>query len=158
MKIFNKVIRWTLVVLWMIVIFYLSHQPATESSGLSGDLTEMIIRNIERFSSLEIDIDLFHHMIRKNAHFFAYFILSILNLNALKWSGFSGYKCIGMALIISVIYAISDEVHQLYIPGRSGEVKDVFIDTSGALVGILVYLGIGKLWVKLKYKMIGDKS
>ena len=157
MKSFNIIIRWALVMLWMVVIFYLSHQPASDSAILSGDLTQMIISNIEKFTSAEIDIDLFHHIVRKNAHFFAYFILGILSLNALKWSGLNGYRWILTALAICIIYAISDEVHQTFIAGRSGEFKDVLIDSSGALSGILVYLGLVKLWKQLKYKMIGDK-
>lgn len=51
----------------------------------------------------------------------------------------------GFALLICVLYAISDEVHQKFIPGRSGEVRDVIIDTAGASVGISVYLLFGMI-------------
>ena len=154
MKRFNVFLRWILVLLWMALIFYLSHQAAGESDSLSGDLTEIIIENIENLTSTTIDIDLFHHLVRKNAHFFAYFILSVLTLNALKWSGFTGYKWISTALLICVLYAVTDEVHQLFIPGRSGEVKDILIDSGGALFGIFVYAGIGKLVSKIKVYII----
>ena len=149
MKRFNVVLRWLLVLFWMGLMFYLSHQAAGESDSLSSDLTEIIIENIERFTSTRVDIDLFHHLVRKNAHFFAYFILSLLTLSALKWSGFTGYKWIGTALLICVLYAVSDEVHQLFISGRSGEFKDVLIDSGGALSGIFVYVSIGKIFKKV---------
>ncbi|WP_245575523.1 VanZ family protein [Alkalicoccus chagannorensis] len=50
------------------------------------------------------------------------------------------------ALIICVVYAASDEYHQTFIPGRSGEVSDVVIDGIGAFVGISFYLLIRKRW------------
>ena len=154
MKRFNQIVRWALVVLWMVLIFYLSHQVADDSAGLSGDLTEIIIGNIEKITSVDVDSDLFHHLVRKNAHFFAYFILSVLTLNALKWSGVTGTRWMGMAFLICVLYAVTDEVHQLFIPGRSGELKDIFIDSAGALVGIFVYAGIGRLIKKIKINII----
>ena len=43
-----------------------------------------------------------------------------------------------IALAVSVVYATTDEIHQLFVPGRSGEVRDVLIDSLGALIGILI--------------------
>lgn len=57
---------------------------------------------------------------------------------------------ISIALAICISYAISDEVHQLYVPGRSGEVRDVIIDTAGASLGILSYVAIRKVIKQLK--------
>ena len=99
MKRFNIMIRWVLVILWMVVIFYLSHQPASDSAILSGDLTQMIISNIEKFTSTEIDIDSFHHIVRKNAHFFAYLVLGVLVMNALNHNGAKGYKNIIIGIL-----------------------------------------------------------
>ena len=50
-----------------------------------------------------------------------------------------------MALLICVLYAVSDEVHQIFVPGRGAEVKDVLIDSAGASVGVLMYLVISRL-------------
>lgn len=135
-----------MVILWMALIFYLSHQPATESNELSTGITEIIITTVENlFPNAEFDIRGFHHMVRKNAHFIAYFILGVLVINALRISGVRGYQSVVLALGICVPYAISDEMHQLFIPGRSGEVSDVHIDSAGASVGIGVYLVIGRM-------------
>ena len=61
-----------------------------------------------------------------------------------KDSGVSGEstlfpKAAGISLLISMLYACTDEFHQHFVPGRSCEVRDVLIDTAGALIGILVF-------------------
>ncbi|MFC0560849.1 VanZ family protein [Halalkalibacter alkalisediminis] len=57
-------------------------------------------------------------------------------MNALRRSRVYGKHGMGTAFFICVLYAISAEVHHLFIPGRSKEVRDVLIDSSGALVGL----------------------
>lgn len=136
----RKILPWVLVVLWMALIFYQSHKPATESNELSTGITEKIVEVVEKLApDVDIDIGRFNHIVRKNAHFFAYLVLGILVANGLRNNGLSGYKGFILALFICVLYAISDEIHQLYVPGRGGQVKDVILDSGGALVGILGY-------------------
>lgn len=137
--------KMLLVALWMALIFHLSHQPATKSNGLSKGATEIIVETVEKVApKIDINKSSFNHVIRKNAHFFAYLILGILVANGLRSIGVIGYKAIGFGLLICVLYAISDEIHQLFVPGRGGQVKDVIIDSAGAIVGILVYRRFGK--------------
>lgn len=59
--------------------------------------------------------------------------------NALRSSGVNGYRAMGLAIFICVLYAINDEIHQLFMPRRGGQVKDVIIDSVGAIVGVLGY-------------------
>lgn len=67
----RKILPWVLVVLWMALIFYLSHQPATESNELSTGITEIIIETVEKIApDIDLDIGSFNHIIRKNAHFY----------------------------------------------------------------------------------------
>ncbi|MGV8147186.1 MAG: VanZ family protein [Alkaliphilus sp.] len=47
-----------------------------------------------------------------------------------------------LTLLVCVLYAISDETHQIFVPGRSAQVSDILIDSVGAAVGILIYLGM----------------
>ncbi|WNF36648.1 VanZ family protein [Bacillaceae bacterium IKA-2] len=142
----NKTFSWVAVVAWMALIFFLSHQPATQSNDLSTGITELIVKTVENFApNIDFDIRSFNHMVRKNAHFIAYLVLGVLMINALRTSGVRGYRSIVLALGICVLYAISDEVHQLFIPGRSGEIRDVIIDSAGTTVGIGLYLLIGKI-------------
>ena len=50
----------------------------------------------------------------------------------------SGGKKIAIALVVCILFAISDEFHQLFVPGRGAQVKDVLIDTAGAIVGMCI--------------------
>ena len=141
----RKLFPWIVVILWMALIFYLSHQPASISNGLSKGITEKIVEVVEKATTdAEINIRNFNHILRKNAHFFAYLVLGILVANGLRSGGVGGYGAIGFAILICVLYAISDEIHQLFVPGRGGQVKDVLIDSAGAAVGILGYNGFIK--------------
>ncbi|ABR46681.1 VanZ family protein [Alkaliphilus metalliredigens QYMF] len=146
------VISWIAVLLWMGLIFYLSAQPATQSREVSEGVTEIFMQTVERVApdvAAELDIRMLNYLIRKNAHFFAYLTLGVLVLNGMRRSGVSGIRGIVIAFFICVLYAISDEVHQLYVPGRSGELRDVLIDSAGAMVGIGLYLGLGKIKKKV---------
>lgn len=139
MKDLRKVISWLLFILWIALIFCLSDQPATGSNKLSEGITQLIIEKVEKIvPDVSFDLRDFNHIIRKNAHFFAYLILGILALNMLRNIGIKGYRGIPLALMICALYAISDEFHQIFVPGRSGNVKDVIIDSSGAFVGIVL--------------------
>ena len=100
----------------MASIFYLSHHPFTKSNGFSKGASIIL-----------------------NAHFFAYLILGIVVVNGLRSSGVVGFKSIGLAILICVLYAISDGVHQLFVPRRGGKVKDVLIDSAGSISGIVMY-------------------
>lgn len=141
----RKEIPWLLVILWMTLIFYLSHQPIAKSNKLSTGITGKLIEVVEKIDSdKDFNLGRVNHIIRKNAHFFAYLILGILVVNGLKSSGIAGLKSIGLGILICVLYAISDEVHQLFVPGRGGQVKDVLIDSAGSITGVIIYKMINK--------------
>lgn len=136
----KRILSWTAVILWMALIFNLSSQVAEQSRQLSTGITEFIIQTIEKINpNADFNINSFSHIVRKNAHFFAYLILGVLVLNALRRCGVSGYKSLALALGICILYAISDEVHQLFVPGRGGQVRDVILDSAGAAVGIVPF-------------------
>ena len=132
--------RWIPVIIWMGLIFYLSHQPAEQSSELSAGVMEMLLNVLVVIFPIHEEIPIIHFLIRKAAHFFAYFVLGILVVHALSKSLKPIWKGSVIALVICVLYAITDEVHQLFIPGQSGEVRDVLLDSVGAAVGLSVYL------------------
>ncbi len=133
----RRLISWLAVVLWLVIIFILSAQPVYKSNGLSKGIAERIVKAIEKVSpEKNINIDIFNHYLRKTAHFLSYMILGILMMNVLKALGVKGKKRIAIALVVCVLYAISDEFHQLFVPGRGAQVKDVVIDSVGAIVGI----------------------
>lgn len=139
------IVSWTLVLLWMLLIFKFSNQAADKSNGLSIGVADIIINAIKGFLPGEaFSTDNLNHIVRKAAHFTAYLILSILSCNALMQSGIKAVKNFISALGICVLYAASDEVHQLFISGRSGQPADVLIDSLGAVVGIGIYMLLKK--------------
>ncbi|MDW8802198.1 VanZ family protein [Clostridium sp. A1-XYC3] len=99
-------------------------------------------------------------LIRKNAHAFEYLILSLLIGNLLFIFDFKGRKAIIYILFICLFYSVTDEFHQLFVPGRTSSVVDVLIDFLGAVIGTtLFYLGyyflnkhLNKLYNPLKEK------
>lgn len=142
MKVNKKFLHWIPVLIWMSIIFYLSHQPADESSQLSSGISAILLNVLSIL--LPLDLSYFHFLVRKAAHFFAYFILGLFVFHALRkhknvTASSRLWRVAGLAFTISVIYAISDELHQLFIPGRSCEIRDVIIDSFGALFGIALY-------------------
>ncbi len=134
-------LSWMAVLFWMLLIFKLSAQVAAQSAGLSNSFTQVIVKIVDQLA-MGFDWIITDHLIRKCAHFSSYLILGLLVVNALTRSGISGIKT---AVLICIIYAISDEVHQMFVPGRGPGVTDVLIDSAGALVGILGYRGLAKI-------------
>ncbi|SER68870.1 VanZ like family protein [Gracilibacillus ureilyticus] len=146
-----KYLPWFAVIFCLGVIFYLSHQPASVSNQLSTGVTQAILSVLDNLLPEGIEI---HHRnlnsrIRKIAHFLIYFVCSMLLINALRRSK-SGLEFRQHALItilFCVLFAVIDELHQLFILGRGAQVSDVIIDSTGACGGIIVYYLIGK-WRK----------
>ncbi len=120
---------------------------AEQSNELSKEITESIIYVVQRIvPHVELSLDTFNHIVRKTSHFFCYFILGILVLNALRRSGVLGYSCIVYAFSICIFYAALDEIHQLFVPGRGGQVIDFLIDSFGSTAGIIVYLLVSRIF------------
>ncbi|WP_373482706.1 VanZ family protein [Acetobacterium sp.] len=133
-----QLLTWSCALLWMGIIFYLSSQPATQSEQLSTGLKDGLLAILRYLMpGIEsIELGNLDFLIRKNAHFMAYFILGVLTLLALVQS--EARKPANLALLICMIYAMTDEFHQLFVLGRSGQFRDVLIDAAGAVLGILL--------------------
>lgn len=144
----SKKIYLVLTVLWMSFIFYMSNQPATISSAQSGDVINLInnipiIGNIMEYLT---SIGIGEFIVRKSAHMFSYCILSILLFMSVYENDIK--KSIIIAFLGTFLYACSDEFHQLFITGRSGEFRDVMVDSIGGIIGITLVVFI------LKYKKL----
>lgn len=115
----TKYLSWIAVILWMSLIFYFSHQPATVSNELSSGITEKILETIEKIvPAYDSEMECVNHIVRKNAHFLIYLVLGVFVVNALRTSGVQGYRRMGLALMICVLYAVSDEFHQHFVEDR----------------------------------------
>ena len=145
----RKVIYWGLLIGWMVFIFIMSNQPATISDSQSVGVLNIFIK-------LGIDIngifgELANFVVRKCAHFMEYMILGLFTFNVLRL-----YYTVKQVSIITIVfiffYACSDEIHQLFVPGREGAMRDVFIDTCGGIVFVVIRLMI------LRIKGFGHKK
>lgn len=135
MKNKRVIIDWGLLIAWMLLIFLMSNQQG-EVSSKQSDLV------IKVFSLIGIDLNSYlgavaTFIVRKAAHFTEYFILYCFSIRVLKQ-----YIEIKRAriycLFIVLGYAITDEVHQYFVPGREMALRDVLIDFSGGVFGYLV--------------------
>lgn len=132
---------------WMYFIYSLSAEPAEVSSETSGRIVRKLCRIIEPdFEDMTPEeqfemTERYQFYIRKTAHFSAYTILAMLTGAAVCPHTEKKRYRIGIAFIVSVLYAVSDEIHQKFVPGRSGELRDVLIDSAGVILGcVLLYL------------------
>lgn len=126
-------------IMWMIFIFIMSHTNGNDSSNQSNFIAQIILRFIN------IDLNTLTFVIRKIAHMCEYAILFLLIYYGLhKTFKYQYYLLI--SLILTFLYACSDEFHQTFIPGRSGQFKDVLIDT----IGMIIMFSIIYLWQKEK--------
>ena len=136
----RSILLWLLVIIWMIVIFSFSSNVAEESNSKSKKIAHTVVDIVEKEKNKkekDIIVEKANKPIRKIAHGFEYCILGILLFLALSTHNISNKKKYIITLIICIIYASTDEIHQLYINGRYGDYKDVLVDTLGSSIGLL---------------------
>ena len=152
----KKTIFAVLLVLWMGFIFSMSSENAEKSSNTSGQTIRVVLSAVPGFEEQpeEVKVNIIEKLqfiVRKSAHFIGYMILGILASGLiLQYENIN--KKYPLAFLICVIYAISDEIHQLFVPGRSGQVRDVLIDSAGSLLGIILVMAFVKILIKFNKK------
>lgn len=140
-----------LTIVWMGVIFYMSNQSASISSMHSGNTINIIsklplIGNIMDYLT---SINIGEFIVRKCAHMISYCILAIFLFMSVYENNIK--KTAIISFLGTFLYACSDEFHQLFIQGRSSEFRDVMIDSTGGIIGLLLIIFI------VKYKQINKK-
>lgn len=140
----------------MAVIFFLSAQEASQSSSLSGsaiwtvaELTQPGFREMTR-DEQESLVEQYQHIARKTAHMLAYTVLGVLCMTVLFQYSINRFLRAAAAFAVGVGYAGTDEIHQLFVAGRSGQITDVGIDATGVFLGICSVLFIHWIW-KIKH-------
>ena len=126
------------------MIFTLSAQPADQSNQSSLQVTEWIVVGIAKVIAPDMDaekldgiVKQFNNLVRKLAHGGLYFVLGMLLVCAAAKMGIMAEnKLYALAFFFCLLYSVTDEFHQMFVPGRSGQISDVLIDASGAAVGI----------------------
>jgi VanZ family protein len=116
----RKFTRFIPVILWMALIFFFSSRPDLPSNKI-----------------YVVDF-----IMKKTAHFFEYTILFLLWFRAL------GRKNPAYAFMAAIAYAFTDETHQLFVPGRTGLLRDVAIDSTGMLISWFLIVKFA-LWKQL---------
>lgn len=137
------------------IIFGFSSQDGEKSGSISKKITEEIITRIPQIQEKEQNereaITLrIEKVIRKIAHFSIYTAVGLLLMALISTFEMKEKNRIIISLIIGIIYACSDEIHQSFVPERSPMITDVMIDTMGVMLGILLIM-LGKAIIK-KYK------
>lgn len=146
-----KIFWFFLAVFWMALIFYFSAQRADASGRLSGSLCYRMANAINRIFSLDWTEEIllhyasvWDHPIRKAAHMTEYGILAVIFLGNFFQYPQTYDKRYLLAGGAAALYAASDEFHQLFVEGRSGEFRDVCIDSMGGILGLCM------AWLLLK--------
>ena len=136
---------WLPAVLWTGVVLYASTD--TFSAENTGSLLEAIAAALFRHVDVRI-LGVAHFLIRKTAHLTEYGILSLLWFRAWR-GGHAGFRSQWAAagIMLALATAIADEVHQTYVPSRTGEFRDIILDLTGALLAQLV------LWMVIRWRM-----
>lgn len=145
----QSAIAGILALAWMCVIFAFSAQTKEESSAVSGGFSYRVANTTRMFLHLNLDEEQVREManaierfVRKGAHMTEYAILAIL---LYVWMGrwqISRLRMACIAAVLAVLYACSDEFHQLFVVGRAGKAGDVLIDSAGAVLGLALFLFI----------------
>jgi len=121
--------------LWMGLIFHFS------SVDWSGERTASLLEAVlaSWFPALaqkltESQVEALNFAVRKLAHFTEYGVLMLLGYWAfLRGLGYAPQPALRWAVLTSIVYAMLDELHQLHVPGRTGNGADVLIDAAGVL-------------------------
>lgn len=150
--------------LWtFFIIFGFSSQDGEQSGNLSKKITSITIntvpqlRNLEENQKEEIAVKM-EKIIRKMAHFSIYTLVGILLMSFISTYKIPQQYRAGISFITGIIYAISDEIHQKFVPGRSPQITDVMIDTMGVILGILIVMTVLEISKIIKLHKSGKVS
>ena len=138
----KKVIYTVLLIIWLLVIFLFSNQTASKSQSTSDkvasdivDVVETVTKNEIKKDKKESIIENTRFLVRKTAHFTLYFILGIIVY--LLFTSYGVKKILFYSILFCFLYACSDEIHQLFLDGRTAKVLDICIDTCGSNLAII---------------------
>jgi len=149
-----RYIAWLPALFVAAAIFYFSAQPADVSTEMSDGVTAILLQMAEAAGLLELSPELVSRLceqlatpVRKCAHMLEYLLLHVTVLYGLHhWDldrKMNRHQWLKWAYVITVIYAMTDEMHQLFVPGRAGRVTDVLIDSVGVTI-VTLLLSCGK--------------
>lgn len=138
------VVFWLLTAAVMVIIFMFSADTGEESEEISMSLFGMLIDFIGQFIS--------HDVLRKIAHFTEFATLGFCMTGAIHFT--FEKKSFFLPFIPCALYAVSDEIHQYFVPERACRIFDIFVDSCGIATGIGIFL----LFLFIVSKSIKNKA
>ncbi len=116
-RVLATLLRWAPAAIWMALIFLLSAQPSLPRAP--DDMLDIVAKKL--------------------AHFGEYLILALLICRAMAPIGVPFARASAGAAAFALLYALSDEIHQAFVPGRNPSAADLAVDAIGAAVGIALF-------------------
>lgn len=138
------------IIIWAFLVFNLSSQNGDNSSGLSRKVVEF-------FTNDESIIEKVEPYVRKLAHFSEYGLGGVLFISLFSTYEWTDRRKITTSVLLGIWYAITDEVHQLMVPGRNGAIFDVYLDSLGFSTGVCMMLILIKVIQLMQKRKIEKK-
>ena len=146
-----------LLICTLFIIFGFSSQNGTQSKGISTRVTEYILQFSSKYQEADTKEkaqiqNKTNAIIRKVAHFSIYTLLGLFMMGIMTRTKLKDKWRICITIGFGILYAILDEFHQSFSPGRTPKVTDVYIDTLGVILGILLVLLVRGIYKKIRQK------
>lgn len=143
--IFKRILFLLILIITFFIIFNFSAQDGEESGSISRKVTEFIVDLISKIKTMDLNlkinyIEKLHPIIRKLAHFSIYTVVGFATMGFMCTFDIRDIFKFITSFGVGVTYAITDEIHQSFIPGRGPSIMDVGIDSLGVLAGILALI------------------
>lgn len=145
----NLVLKRIIFIIMLLFTFYIifnfSSQDGETSGNISRRVTEFVVEMLSKIKTMDINsklhyIERLHPIIRKLAHFSIYTVVGFSVMGFMCTFDIKNILKLTYSIVIGVIYAITDEIHQGFTPGRAPSVTDVCIDSIGVLTGIFILI------------------
>ncbi len=158
----KKIITFLILLIWMAVIFFFSAQKGTDSAEISHSVAyriaewgDSLFQQGKTEKELVQQAENMQFFIRKGAHMSEYAVLAVLFLMHLCCYEKRPKNLLLWTWLFCTMFAATDEIHQLFIPGRAGQFQDVCIDSGGSLIGAGIFILFHK---KRKRKSIENRQ
>lgn len=152
--VFKRIIFLIILVITFYIIFSFSSQDGETSSSISQKVTEFIVEIISKFKTIDPELKLqyiekLHPIIRKLAHFSVYAVVGFSMMGFMCTYDIRNIFKVLISFGVGLIYAVSDEIHQYFIPGRGPSIIDVGIDVLGVVTGIFLLVILVSIFEKV---------
>ena len=143
----------------LIFIFNMSSANADKSTKVSGKFIEKMAEIfIDDYKNLDVNhkilfVKSMQHFVRKLAHFSIFFALGFCVNGFVCTFNLSFFRRILFSSVFCLFYAIIDEIHQTFVPGRSGQVSDVLLDFTGSVLGIFLMVVSFNNYIRIRRKI-----